>query len=419
VFPQDPQEPKLVAWVRNARVRRTLILSTLWIFIAVVLIFFRLVLLPFGLAVLLAFIIEPIVTFISSRKLFGKAISRVAAVLSIYVVLGLFAWAFGSWAVGQLSREVAKLGALSTRIVHQIEPMTNDLLDRTVAFAEENKIPVSRDEIETFFKQNLAVVAEELGHNTSKVITMGRDLVRGTFQAIFGTFLVLMLTAFMSIDRTRIQRFFWSLVPPEYHGGYGVITSGVSQGLAGVVRGQVMICLMNGIFTFIGLWLFGVKLPLLLAMLATVFSLIPIFGSILSSIPIVAISLTDSLAKGLFMLLWIIGVHLMEANFLNPKIMGDAAKIHPVVVVFALIVGEQTSGLIGALFAVPIASVVLTIFKFLHRRALEGVKEIEPPSPLQRTASAPPSQSKDLPAEAAPRERSGESPPAAELRKAP
>ncbi len=71
--------------------------------------------------------------------------------------------------------------------------------------------------------------------------------------------------------------------------------------------------------------------------------------------------------------------------------MGTAARIHPVLVVFALIVGEQTSGLIGALFAVPIASVVLTVFKFLHKRALDGVKESEAAHPpLLLPAHAPP-----------------------------
>ena len=99
------------------------------------------------------------------------------------------------------------------------------------------------------------------------------------------------------------------------------------------------------------------KYPLLLAGIAATMSLIPIFGSILSSVPIVAIALISSgtfdLRQGVFVLAWIIGIHLVEANLLNPKIMGDAAKIHPVLVVFALIAGEHSYGLVGALFAVP------------------------------------------------------------------
>jgi len=126
------------------------------------------------------------------------------------------------------------------------------------------------------------------------------------------------------------------------------------------------------VLTYIGLILFRVKYPLLLAGIASVMSLIPIFGSILSSIPIVAIALISSgsfdLKQGVFVLAWIIGIHLVEANFLNPKIMGDAAKIHPVLVVFALIAGEHYYGLVGALFAVPVASIIQTIFVYYRRR---------------------------------------------------
>jgi predicted PurR-regulated permease PerM len=103
-------------------------------------------------------------------------------------------------------------------------------------------------------------------------------------------------------------------------------------------------------------------------------SLIPIFGSILSSVPIVAIALISSgsfdIRQGLLVLVWICGIHLLEANFLNPKIMGDAAKIHPVLVVFALIAGEHGYGLVGALFAVPVASIIQTIFSYYRRRRL-------------------------------------------------
>jgi predicted PurR-regulated permease PerM len=102
-------------------------------------------------------------------------------------------------------------------------------------------------------------------------------------------------------------------------------------------------------------------------------SFIPVFGSILSSVPIVTISLASgsegiNLSTGVGVLLWIIGIHFLEANLFNPKIIGTAAKIHPVVVVFALLVGEETGGLIGALLGVPIASMVQAVFLFLRRR---------------------------------------------------
>ena len=68
------------------------------------------------------------------------------------------------------------------------------------------------------------------------------------------------------------------------------------------------------------------------------------------------------------MLAWIVGIHFIEANFLNPKIIGTAAKIHPVLVIFSLVPGEQSYGLVGALFAVPVASMIQTIFVYYRKR---------------------------------------------------
>src|SRR5690606_25325303 len=103
-----------------------------------------------------------------------------------------------------------------------------------------------------------------------------------------------------------------------------------------------------------------IKFAFILATIAGIFSLVPIFGSIISTVPIVLVALTISPVKALIALVWIIAIHILEANFLNPKILGNSAKIHPVLVVLALITGEPFYGIIGALLAVPIMSIIIT-----------------------------------------------------------
>lgn len=139
--------------------------------------------------------------------------------------------------------------------------------------------------------------------------------------------------------------------------------------MSGVVRGQLTICLVNATLTLIGLLIFDVKFAFILATMAGIFSLVPIFGSIVSTIPIVLVALTSSPLTGLCALLWIIGIHILEANFLNPKIMGDSAKIHPVIILLSLLFGEHYYGIIGALLAVPIMSIILTVFLSVLGRA--------------------------------------------------
>lgn len=373
MFPRDPHEPRLIAWVRNPRVRRTLILWSLWLAAAVGLYWFRLVLLPFGLAILFAFIIEPVVTFASERRIAGRfQLPRLAVVVGIYVLTGSLVYLFGQWTLPQIGREVARLGSESRTMLEAVERHGLALMEAATRFSEENHLPFDREEIRAFAGEYLGSLQDSARANLNRVFTFGRDVIASVVQGVFGLFLVLMLTAFLSMDRERIERYAHSLVPPESREDYSRLLGGVARGLAGVVRGQLLICLTNGVLTFIGLAILGVKFKIILATMAAVFSLIPIFGSVISTLPIVAVALTDSFPKALFVLMWIIGIHLLEANVLNPKIMGDAAKIHPVLVVFALLAGERTAGLIGALFAVPIASVVATFFRFLHTRAVEA-----------------------------------------------
>jgi predicted PurR-regulated permease PerM len=122
---------------------------------------------------------------------------------------------------------------------------------------------------------------------------------------------------------------------------------------------------VNAALTLIGLLILDVKFAFILASLAGVFSLVPIFGSIISTLPIALVGLMTSPWTSLLAILWIAGIHALEANFLNPKILGKSAQIHPVLVVLALISGEHFYGVFGALLAVPIASILLTVFQYV------------------------------------------------------
>jgi predicted PurR-regulated permease PerM len=93
----------------------------------------------------------------------------------------------------------------------------------------------------------------------------------------------------------------------------------------------------------------------------------------MSSVPIVLVALVSGdsgvdLFRGVAMTLWIIGIHFVEANLLNPKIIGGSAKIHPVLVIFALFFGEASFGIVGALLAVPILSAVQVVFLYLYKK---------------------------------------------------
>ena len=218
-------------------------------------------------------------------------------------------------------------------------------------------------------------------HNALELARIGRDVVTALGRAIFIFFVTLMLAAYLMLTREKILTFFASLVRPSDRADLSRLLARVNGGLSGVVRGQLVICGINGVLSAIGFALVGLKFWPVLAVLSTVMSLIPIFGSIASAIPAVALGLTQSPGTAVFVLAWIVGIHQLEANVLNPKIMGDAAKIHPVLVMFSLLVGEHLFHLVGALLAVPAMSIVQSLFLHFREVVDRGDTEFDPPEP--------------------------------------
>lgn len=218
------------------------------------------------------------------------------------------------------------------------------------------------------FQRQLRRLGE--GH-VADVVRVGRGIIGGVIGGIFSFFLTLMISAYLLVTEERVLGFFRGLVRPESRDAFDALLRRLDRGLSGVVRGQLIICMVNGSLSAVGFALADLKYWPTLALVATVFSLVPIFGTIMSSVPAVAVGLTQSFGTGVFVLLWIIGIHQIEANLLNPKIMGDAAKIHPVLVVFSLLAGEHFFGIVGALLAVPAMSVAQSLFLHFRRYALD------------------------------------------------
>jgi predicted PurR-regulated permease PerM len=407
--------PILPSWLRR--------FARVWgfaLFLLFVLIAFRAVVLPFVLGTLVAYILAPVVNALSSLRTGSRTIPRWVAVLLVYIGLATAIAAFVVAFAPPLSADFARLFHEAPRFFSHVR---KDIVPRADAWLETNfpqavpaedegprperklivtpkpngKYEVSLEALEleleptgggryvvgprSDFDERRPRLADLIGRaatatqtEMSKLLSVGQRFVASAIKTFAWFVLTFMVAAYLLVDLSRPIGFLRSLVPEPQRPNFDELLTQVDRGMAGVIRGQLIICVVNGILTTLGLLIFHVKFALLLGTLAAVMSFIPVFGSILSSVPIVTVALASgegglAVSTGLGVLLWIIGIHFLEANLFNPKIIGSAAKIHPVVVVFSLLVGEETGGLMGALLAVPIVSIVQAVFLFLRRRA--------------------------------------------------
>jgi len=414
-------------WVRR--------LARLWGFLAfavLVVVLARHVILPFIFALLIAYILAPIVQWMVFRKDETKRMPKGVAILACYAVIITFMVGFIAILLPLISKDVARIGAeapklyeklndeWAPKLAHWIEKRFPSTVPKEDPQAKQPAVagvpippntafvvtplpdgrlaiqltpgglainakpgggysvvpatgPPPPERVEDKIRAFAKTVLLRLQNKLDDVFSLGQQLVGALIRFIFTFVLVLMVAAFILLDLEKIHGFARGLFPREFRSDYDVIMSGINRGLSGVIRGQLLICLVNGVLTYIGMVIFDVKYAFILSVLAAILSLIPIFGSILSSIPVVLAAIVSGdagidVARGLFMLAWIVGIHFLEGNFLNPKIIGSAAKIHPVLVIFALIVGEHSYGLVGALLAVPVASIVQVIFLYFRQK---------------------------------------------------
>jgi predicted PurR-regulated permease PerM len=401
------------------------------------------VLLPFILALVIAYVLTPLVAWVERKK-----VPRAVAIVLVYVVvlggIGLFLRITAPRIAGELAGLRRELPAISKTIKHEWVPGVQEKLramglggaapapasadnardkdgdgkdDPTIiarerddgSFAIELNGPIAVNQthdghfvIEPVHENRGEpfdldrVVADATGkslsyvqHNALELVRIGRDIIAGVSRFFFVFGLTLMLAAYTMLTRERIMAFFTSLVRPSSRPSWHQLLARIDRGLSGVVRGQLVICLVNGALSAVGFAIVGLKYWPVLAIVAMVFSLIPIFGSIASAVPAVILGLTQSPGTAVFVLVWIVGIHQLEANILNPKIMGDAAKIHPLLVVFSLLVGEHFFGVVGALLAVPVMSIAQNVFIHIRKQvqaqdpemAAEPVGSIPPSSP--------------------------------------
>ncbi len=374
----------------SQRTKGLLILLALWAVVAATLAIFRHVLLPFAIAFVIAYLLEPGVEKLTRIDLRGRHLPRWVAVLLIYLVVLFFLWLFAVMAIPQLYGELARLIQTGKRFFNSLTPeRIAEISNAMESWLSSRGIPVelSRPEageapsyglsldLEQSLHEGLANLSAALKSHFFDAVGLLQHLVQGVLTFVFRFFFILMVGAFLLIDWEVLYGFFRSLLPEERRGDFDQLARSMDQKLSGVVRGQAIICLVNGSLTLVGLLLFKVPFALILSVIATVLAAIPIFGTIFSSVPIVLFALTQGLNTGLAMLAWIVGIHALEAYVLNPKIMGAHAQIHPVLVAFALLAGEATFGFVGALFAVPVTGILAAIFELAHSRAAAKLAE--------------------------------------------
>ncbi len=203
----------------------------------------------------------------------------------------------------------------------------------------------------------------DLLQNISSTLTDSTGGVFTTISAFFGGLtsfvLIIVFSFYFSVQETGVDDFL-RVVTPIKEQVYVLHLWKRSQDKIGKwMQGQLMLGLIVGILLYLGLTILGIPNALLLAVLAGLFELIPVFGQILAAIPALAVAFADG---GFTALLLVAGLYLVvqqfEANLIYPVVVKKVVGVPPLLVILALIVGAKLAGFLGILLSVPIAAAI-------------------------------------------------------------
>jgi predicted PurR-regulated permease PerM len=337
------------------------------------------VLLVFTVSTIVALLLNPVVRFL--RKLH---IPRGLAVLLVFVgfiatvALAVFL------VISPVRTQIEEIQANLPVYTDQAERQADDLQQ----FFDRRGIDVDVKARADGFLAGLQDRASEAADN---VVDYSLNVLGVLVTLIF----ILVACVYMLLDAPRILRFAQRVGGPDT----AVFLRRVERTLTEYVKAQLLVSLIIGTSAGVVLWIFGVTglFPLgatfAVAFTAWVFVMefIPYVGPILGAVPPVLLALFTSPLAALWVVVAFIAIHQLEGHIVVPKVMGSAVGVHPLVVIFGLLIGENLAGIVGVLIAIPVVVVVKEAVIFASERLGFGSPVATAPaaSPAPAATTAP------------------------------
>ncbi len=179
---------------------------------------------------------------------------------------------------------------------------------------------------------------------------------------------ILFLSFYLIIDKEKINGEIYKLAPKDWHTNLKFIQKVIDSTFSSFLQIQVIFGVIAGITTWMVLTIFGVNYAASVSLLAGILTVIPLIGPVLALIPPVFVVLAtnpNNTTEAILIFAILLLIQQIIFNFIGPKLMGKAFKLHPVIVFLSIIIGYKIAGGFGAVFAVPVLGIAVIVLKEL------------------------------------------------------
>jgi predicted PurR-regulated permease PerM len=298
----------------------------------------RSVLILIGLAFFIAAGLDPVVAWLTRRR-----VRRSAAVAIVIFALLALVGGFIAAAVPPVAGQTSTLISQLPHYVHQLQNHSSTLGKLNARFHIEQRV-------------------------TTLLSSKGATLVGGVIgagQIVISTLSAMVLVGVMSVyflaGMPQVKLFLYRLVPHSRRPRVILIGDEIFTKIGGYVLGNVITSFIAGGGTFLWMLGWGIPYPALLGLLVFLLDLIPVIGSTVGGVIVTLVALTVSLPAAIATLLFYVAYRLAEDYLLVPRIIGHTVRVSALVGLVAIVVGGVLLGIIGALVAIPAAAAIQLI----------------------------------------------------------
>lgn len=301
---------------------------------------------PFLIAMIISYILNPVVSLLNERK-----VPRTIAVLLIYAVFITSMVVVFMNLIPILMDQLKQLSEHLPELSMQAQSLMDGLNDNRL-------IPES---VRNAVNKALAT----LENNLMLAVSEFMNSIGATINVLFVAFIIPFLAFYMLKDFQRIERTVFAFVPRTHRKNAIKLVIDIDTALGNYIRGQLTVCVIIGLLAYIGYSIIGMPYALLFASIVAVFNIIPYLGPFFGAAPAIIMASTISWKMVLYVVIVNMACQILEGNVISPQVVGRTLKMHPLLIIFALLAGGELFGIPGLILAVPVFAVMKVILQHI------------------------------------------------------
>ena len=242
---------------------------------------------------------------------------------------------------------------------------------------------------------SISTILSSIGQAFSVSYGIAVNVVGGVFSGVVSFMFLILASVYFSLDTQRLYVWFMQAIPQSSRPEFAILLQRLGLTWSAFFRGEIFLMTIIGTTVWLGATIIGLPGALVLGLLAGLLEVLPNLGPFIAAIPAVIVALVQGstvlpVGNVIFALI-VIGfyslVNILENTFIVPRVMGGAVKLHPLVVLSAVLVGTTVWGILGALLAAPVVASGREIVFYLYNKVLgenpypsaeEQLRDLEP-----------------------------------------